>query len=31
VPSKETPTKPAVSVSGPEDKIITVEAELAKT
>jgi hypothetical protein len=31
VPSEETPTKPAVSVPGPEDKIITVEAELAKT
>jgi hypothetical protein len=31
VPSEEIPAKPAVSSPGPADKIITVEAELAKT
>lgn len=31
VPSEDTPAKPVVTSPGPADKIITVEAELAKT
>lgn len=31
MPSEETPAKPTVSSPGPADRIITVEAELAKT